>query len=157
MRAVIRFVGVPFSKQNSHPFFHNKNTGKMQFYSSKGYTDFKTGLAWDATSQLRKQGWKRVDEGPVWLSVKIVSSKYLGDLSNMIGGVEDALNGIAYKDDAQVMLRCCVGCVRPNFDTEVEIVLETFNDENQDFVRSVSDWVRSGLKRHKKRIDGRGL
>ena len=154
MRAVIRFVGVPLSKQHGNRSFIKDE--KIKYYSTSGYTDFKTGLGWDALSQLRKQGWVRVDEGPVWMSVKIVSSKYLGDLSNMIGGIEDALNGLAYKDDAQVMLRCCVGCVRPDFDTVVEIVLETFHDESQEFVKMVFDWVRSGLKRHSKRIEKRG-
>lgn len=49
------------------------------------------------------EGLKKPLSGPVVLSLTIYRPRKAGDLSNRIKVLEDALNGIAFEDDSQVV------------------------------------------------------
>jgi Holliday junction resolvase RusA-like endonuclease len=153
MKAIIHFKGTPRSKQHGHKSFTNKNTGKIHFYSTTEYTNFKTALGWESAAQLRRQGWIRVEEDPVWISVMFKANHNVADISNVLGGIEDALNGLAWADDCQALIRTCYGIMTPGQEEiEFTVVLENFegNDPCADGIRA---WVRDGLKRRRKRYD----
>ena len=154
MRAVIHFKGKVYSKQHGHKSLTNKNTGRIQFYSTQEYTDFKTSLGWEAAAQLRRQGWKLVEDEPVWISVLFRANKNLGDISNLLGGIEDALSGLVWKDDCQALIKTCYGIIRPDIKTtEITIVVENYegSDPCSDEIRA---WVQDGLKRRRRKNAG---
>lgn len=116
------------------------------WYLTQDYKDFKEKLAWEAKVQLIQQGWRMVTDWPVWLGLKIRANRNIMDQSNMIGTVEDALNGIAFLDDCQVFLDKSPGLLFSNMATEeytIEIYLRTEADQSAECV----NYVRDGLKR----------
>jgi hypothetical protein len=167
MKAVIHYKGTPLSKQNGHRVsFKNisehmrlkdmgiKKTGKKFFYSTGDYATFKEELGWEAAAQLRRQGWIFVDEEPIWISILFKANRNLGDISNLIGGIEDALNGLVWKDDCQALLKTCYGVIRPDIQTtEITIVVENYegSDPCADKIRA---WVLDGLKRRRRKNAG---
>lgn len=155
MRAVIHFKGKPYSKQAGHRSYLDKNAQKIRFYSTGEYDSFKTALGWEAAAQLRKQGWVTEESDPVWISVMFKSNHNLGDVSNMLGGIEDALNGLAWADDCQAVIRSCFGAMLDNQDeVELTIVLEKFFG-TEPHAPEIRAWVKDGLKRRLKRCKAR--
>ena len=151
MKAFIHFKRKPNSKQHGHKSFTNKNTGKVQYYSTGEYTNFKTALGWEAAAQLRRQGWQLQEDDPVWISLMFKADHNLGDVSNLIGGGEGALDGLAWAGDCQALIRTCYGVVLKNQDeVEMTIVLETFTG-TEPCADSIRAWVRDGLKRRKRK------
>jgi Holliday junction resolvase RusA-like endonuclease len=156
MRAFIKFVGRPYSKQHGHRL--GMRNGFSCFYSTKTYSKFKKDLGWEAVAQLRRQGWAMVDSDPVILSVEVRASRNLGDISNLVGGIEDALNGIAWTDDCQVVIGPSLGKMVPGIDRPVLLIsLRTigwFAFLNSEDIGEVRNWCSDGLKRMRK-IGGR--
>jgi hypothetical protein len=116
------------------------------WYLTKEYTDFKETLAKEAQVQLYQQGWRMVTDWPVWLGLKIRANRNIMDHSNMIGTIEDALNGIAFVDDCQVFLDKSPGLLFSSMDAKdytIEIHLRTEADQSAECVNYVLD----GLKR----------
>lgn len=116
------------------------------WYLTQDYQDFKEKLAWESKVQLAQQGWRMVTDWPVWLGLKIRANRNIMDQSNMIGTVEDALNGIAFLDDCQVFLDKSPGLLFSNMATAeytIEIHLRTDAEQSAECV----NYVRDGLKR----------
>lgn len=141
-KATIHISGIkPLSKQHGTGRCGNK------YFPKPEYKAFKDALAWEALTQLKNQGWKLIETGPVWMSVIFRADKNLGDISNLIGGIEDALEGIAYKNDCQVFLKRCRGVVFKNEPTNFTIELETTVQ-----LVAYDAWVADGIKRRTKRV-----
>lgn len=68
-------------------------------YVSADAKKFKEAAGW----ALRAQGVVCIEDDPVSLKLDVYFPRAAGDLSNRIKVLEDALNGIAYTDDAQVV------------------------------------------------------
>ena len=143
MRAIIVIKGIkPLSKQHGTGRFGNR------YFTKPKYKEFKDFFSWEAKKQLAQQGWKCIKDNPVWLSVVFKSNKNIGDISNLLGGIEDALEGIAFENDCQVFLRSCYGMLtdEPKFvETRIKLELES------QFYRSEIDWIKDGLKKRRKK------
>lgn len=91
-------------------------------YETECCRDYKELVRIEARYQMHKQGATAID-GPLWLSLKIyreipkswpikrkqaalegrIRPTVKPDVSNYLKGIEDALNGICYKDDSQIV------------------------------------------------------
>lgn len=69
----------------------------VQVYVSPLARQWRVGLKWAAA----RAGWKPL-EGPVRLKVRWCRARKAGDLSNRVKVLEDALQGLGYRNDAQV-------------------------------------------------------
>lgn len=96
--------------------------GFVKAYDPAKSRDYKAYVKYVATHEAKKQRWEYT-ERPLWLSViaymgipKSKSKKFKQaakdgwerptkkpDLSNIVKGIEDALNGLLYKDDSQIV------------------------------------------------------
>lgn len=170
MKAVIYYIGTPFSKQHGHRVsFKNisehmrlkemgiKKPGKKFFYSTGDYEGFKEDLGWSAVAQLRRQNWVFVEKDPVWISVIFAYKSNLGDNSNLIGGIEDALNGIAWTDDCQAIINKVYGVINPELETpRITIILENFDGSEIKVSEGITAWVADGLNRRLKKQKKKG-
>jgi Holliday junction resolvase RusA-like endonuclease len=71
----------------------------------KGYTAWIKTFQALAKPQLRAQGWKTVEFGPVSITIWLKQKAWRGDADQLIGAIMDALQGedLAYLDDCQVI------------------------------------------------------
>jgi Holliday junction resolvase RusA-like endonuclease len=142
VQAIIKLKDIkPISKQ------HGTGRNGSHYYPKPEYVAFKDTLAWEAVAQLREQGWRCKEFGVVWLSVLFKFHHNIGDISNLIGGIEDALEGVAYKNDCQVFLKKCCGAITKDPQVSTTIYLEANEKENFYF----NEWINDGLRRRKKR------
>ncbi len=158
--AVITVKGlIPVSKQHGNKVNFKRLAEHMEakaagvkgrrgsfWYLTQEYQDFKEKLGWEAKVQLAQQGWRMVTDWPVWVGIKVRANANIMDQSNLIGTIEDALNGIAYLDDCQVFVDRSPGLLFSNMATEdytIEIFLRTEADQSAECV----NYVRDGLKR----------
>lgn len=87
------------------------NTQTKLSYLRKADINFRDNLAWIAQLEMKAQK-KFPLEGAVAADVKIyrnfpVTSKNFGDVDNHLKAVFDALNGICYTDDSQIVSVHC--------------------------------------------------
>jgi hypothetical protein len=148
MKAVIYFKGNVLSKQHATGRFGN------HYFTKPKHKEFREALGWESAAQLRRQGWIRVEEEPVYISIQFRAGKNLGDISNLLGGIEDALNGLAWADDCQALLRNCYGIITPGqAETEITIILENFEGDGP-VAEGIRAWVLDGLKRRRRKNAG---
>jgi hypothetical protein len=154
MKAIIHYKGTPLSKQ--HGTKACVQNGHIRFYPVPDYAAFKLEFHYDALKQCTRQGWRRLEDMPVRISIMFRAPKNLGDISNLIGGIEDALTGVVWHDDCQAILGNCFGIIRDEKEIDLTIVVETFDPAlypGEGVAQGIVDWVKDGLKKKRSKED----
>lgn len=99
MRLVIK--GQPRTKKTSQVIATNRKTGKPFVMSHKRT------LGWthDAQRQMQQQYRGNLIEGPVLVEYDIYRAADRGDLGGFEAAIDDAMQGIVYKNDSQIVSR----------------------------------------------------
>jgi len=120
----------PKSKQNSY------GRSTRWTYVKKSYLDWKEELGWKI-----KELWKgAMFRGAVRLEVDIYWTYPIGDAENLVGCIQDALQGIVYENDCQVKrLLVTLHLV----DTPNECGTNILCDSMEDF----DGWVQTAMRR----------
>lgn len=143
---IVRFTipGKPVGKARPR-VFQNKNTGKTQAVTPQGTLSYENLIKWIYTNtqgatklegeieaniiayypipkSMSKKDRKLIEEGKLRPKIK-------PDIDNVSKCVLDAINGIAYKDDSQVVK--LVTEKRYDDNTRVEVVLEEMGNEKK--------------------------
>lgn len=113
VRLVFRGIR-PLSKQNSRD---RKKGGRV---IKQSYKDVREKIQWEAKIQLRKAGWRMIENESVTIEYWIVWHFPPADFENMTTWFTDALNGIAYIDDA--LIDDCNG-IHPRIGPEKEVII----------------------------------
>jgi crossover junction endodeoxyribonuclease RusA len=80
---------------------------RARVYKSKDARDFATAVAIVASNQMRLQG-QRPMPGNLKVEITLHRPRKSGDVDNRIKPILDALNGVAYVDDSQIVsVSCC--------------------------------------------------
>ena len=94
-------VKIPMKKNSM--VLTSKN-GKPRMIKDQKVKNFEEYLAWIATGEMKRNGFTKPFEKPVKLHLEVVfGDNYRRDLQNCFGSVCDALNGIVYADDCQIV------------------------------------------------------
>lgn len=87
----------PMSKQHSGGV-----CGKRHYVKAK-YVEWKYTVGWMAREQAKTQKWVMSEYHiDLKMEISVIGAKRL-DLDNIAGGIMDALNGVIYTDDGQIM------------------------------------------------------
>ena len=77
------------------------------FYTPKKLSDYQEAVGWTAKEQMLRQEVTAFEKDvPLWLTVAFIKGgKLTGkpDTSNLVKAIEDALNGVCYHDDSQIV------------------------------------------------------
>lgn len=116
----------PLSKQNSR----DRKTGGRTLKAS--YKTIRELIQWEAKRQLSKAGWDMVTNESITIEYWIVWPFPPADFENMTTWFTDALNGIAYIDDA--LIDDCAG-IHPMIGPEKEVRIRLTRRPQTEFSR----------------------
>ncbi len=98
MRLVIEGRPVPYLRMTQKEVAMATSGKGRKADRIQRYWAWKDEVGWEA-----KRAGVRPATGPVSLMVRVWATRPHGDVDNYLKGVADALNGIAYEDDRQVV------------------------------------------------------
>lgn len=124
-------------------------SGSLLVYRSKVFEEWKAQVAAEARIQLQQKGWVMRQAGPVGLFIRIHSQAWCGDNDKLLGAILDALQGVAYKDDAQVTETRVILRKLPGWCIEVELY------EPEDIAEA--EWAAFGLQAQVQRSEARAI
>lgn len=75
--------------------------GRPYQYRSQAAKASENAIAWEAAVELRRRGWRQPVAGPVEL--RAIFAKTRADCIGLMETLQDALQGVAYLDDSQVV------------------------------------------------------
>lgn len=111
----------PLSKQAGTKF------GKKRCYLTNEYKNFKDIVAWCSKLQLIEQKWQLNTVKPIVILCEICwpknDSGRIGDIDNVVSGIYDALQGVAYKNDKQIY-KSTVSRRDTGFEKSINITIE---------------------------------
>lgn len=109
-------------------------------YMPAAYTAWRDEVGWHAKSVI-----KEPLTGPVTLLMQFRVQRGRVDLDNLVKGVLDALNGIAYHDDAQVVRLSAHKLAAPPSERGVTVYVM----DNEGYIQTLEKTVMSVLERLK--------
>ena len=102
MKAVrILITGKPCTKKTSQVIATNRKTGKPFIIGHKR----STGYAAEVQKQAREQYDGEPLTGPIVVSYHVYRAADRGDLGGFEAAIDDALQGVVYENDAQIVCR----------------------------------------------------
>lgn len=91
------------SKKNSMELGKSHKTGKSVTFKKQSIKDFERYLSYISRAKMNSLGLKAFTKPVRFSIVVVVGDKIRRDLPNMYGSTCDALNGIVYNDDSQIV------------------------------------------------------